>query len=85
MFSGYLVTQKERGEQASIFMKKVAGGDICPPLLQETGVVGLAVGKEGKTWIFQPSEPSWESDAAGRGRLSCIQMGIQYGRPSTES
>lgn len=26
-----MVTQKERGEQASIFMKKVAGGDICPP------------------------------------------------------
>lgn len=33
-------------------MKKVAGGDICPPLLQEAG------GKEGKTWMFQPS---WES------------------------
>lgn len=82
MVSGYLVIQKERGEQASIFMKKVAGGDICPPLLQEAGV---AVGKEGKTWVFQPSEPSWESDAAGKGRLSCIQMGIQCGRPSTES
>lgn len=78
MFSGYLVTQKERGEQASIFMKKVAGGDICPPLLLRWW--SWLEGKREKCGYFSPQNPHGE--VAGKGRLSCIQMGIRHGRES---
>jgi len=60
-------------------MKKVAGGDICPPTAGCCD--GTSVGKETKPGTFQPSLPSWKNDTAGKGELSCIQMPVQYGKP----